>query len=225
MPTENVRIFPLGDSALTVEFGNEISEELNLRSIGLANYLNTASFPGLIEACPAYSSTTIFYDPVVVRNAFPNFQTAFEAVKSIAVEALEVSSIGAQLPGRLIEIPVRFNPEFGLDLNEITKKTGFTTKEFISIFTGRNYRVYMLGFLPGFAYMGDADERIAVPRRESPRVKVPKGSVGIAGRQTGIYSFDSPGGWQIIGRTDVELFSKDGGSLLMPGDEVRFLQA
>lgn len=222
MPTENVRIFVLGDSALTVEFGNEISEELNLRSIGLANYLNTATFPGLIEACPAYCSTTIFYDPVVVRKAFPNFQTAFEAVENVA---LEVSSVGAQLRGRLIEIPVHFNPKFGLDLDEIATKTGFTTEEFIGIFTGRNYRVYMLGFLPGFAYMGDVDERIAVPRRESPRVKVPKGSVGIAGRQTGIYPFDSPGGWQIIGRTNVELFNKESGSLLMPGDEVRFMQS
>jgi KipI family sensor histidine kinase inhibitor len=120
-----------------------------------------------------------------------------------------------------MEIPVDFGGE---DLNVVAEFSGLSTSGVVEIFLSRQYRVYMLGFLPGFAYMGEVDERIAVPRRATPRTKVPKGSVGIAGKQTGIYPFESPGGWQIIGRTPVEMFAPDREEpcLLRPGDIVRF---
>jgi inhibitor of KinA len=222
-----MKIFPLGDNALTVEFGSEISFDLNQKAIALSNYFKQDPFKGFIETVPAYASTTIFYDLIEVRRQYPNFQTAFEAVKTFAERTLEQLNDASDLEGRSIEIPVDFSERNALDLARIAESAQLTPQQVIDIFTSKNYRVFMLGFLPGFSYMGEVDERIAVPRRESPRTKVPKGSVGIAGRQTGIYSLESPGGWQIIGRTDVELFSpvSDPPCFLQPGDTVRFINA
>jgi KipI family sensor histidine kinase inhibitor len=125
----------------------------------------------------------------------------------------------------LIEIPVSFTGGNAPDLADIAKSASMTVEKVVELFTSRTYRVFMLGFLPGFAYMGEVGERIAVPRHKTPRQKVAKGSVGIAGRQTGIYSLESPGGWRIIGRTDTELFSPDNDPpcFLRPGDSVRFV--
>lgn len=220
-----MRIFPLGENALTVEFGGEISEELNRLTLNLAEYLTEHSFPGFIETVPAYASTTIFYDTIAVRQAFPEFHTAFDLVKTIVEAALPIIEGNIQNEGRIIEIPMNFDPEFALDLPEIAKISRLTAEEVIDVFLSRVYRVYMLGFLPGFAYMGTVDDRIAVPRKETPRMMVPKGSVGIAGRQTGIYPLESPGGWQIIGKTDIELFAPNDEMpcLLAPGDSVKFV--
>ena len=126
----------------------------------------------------------------------------------------------------MIEVPVFFDDECAPDLRAIAEFGGLAPDEVIDIFTSEIYRVYMLGFLPGFAYMGEVDKRIAVARKPTPRLKVPKGSVGIAGRQTGIYPFESPGGWQIIGRTKMELFTPDDETpcFFAPGDHVKFYQ-
>jgi inhibitor of KinA len=223
--SDTIRIFPLGDSALTVEFGNVISPDLNAKAIALANVLLENSFPGFIEAVPAYASTTIFYDLVRVRKEFPNFQTAFEAVKYLASSLMDKVGEGTTAAFRTIELPVRFDPDSAPDLDLVAEKSGMAADEVIKIFTSKTYRVYMLGFLPGFTYMGEVDERIAVPRKETPRTLVEKGSVGIAGKQTGVYSLASPGGWQIIGRTDVEMFTPRGDepTYFKPGDEVRFV--
>lgn len=222
---DGIRIFPLGDDALTVEFGNVISEELNRRAIALAHHFDREQFPGFIEAVPAYASTTIFYDLVKVRKNFPDFSIAFDAVKALAVTALDSLSDLPQEDSRLIEIPVRFDEDSALDLAFVAKKSGLSAGQVIDIFTSQIYRVFMLGFLPGFTYMGEVDERIAVARKETPRTLVPKGSVGIAGRQTGIYSLDSPGGWQVIGRTEMEMFTPhdDSPSPLRAGDQIRFI--
>jgi KipI family sensor histidine kinase inhibitor len=128
---------------------------------------------------------------------------------------------------RLIEIPVCFDEEFALDLEFVATSQNLTQKQVIKIFLEKTYRVFMLGFLPGFAYMGEIDQRIAVPRLQSPRMKVPKGSIGIACRQTGIYSLESPGGWQIIGRTNIELFTPeaDTPTFLNAGDSIRFYES
>jgi KipI family sensor histidine kinase inhibitor len=127
----------------------------------------------------------------------------------------------------LIEIPVCFDERYALDLNFVASSNDLSPDKVIEIFLAVTYRVYMLGFLPGFSYMGEVDRRIATPRKSSPRLKVPKGSVGIAGKQTGIYSLESPGGWQIIGRTDIELFTPQAESptFLHAGDSVRFYEA
>jgi len=221
----SIIIFPLGDSALAVEFGSEISVALNKKAIVLSDHFKQNPFAGFIETVPAYASTAIFYDLIEVRRQFPEFSTAFDAVKSLAENALKNLNEATSDDARLIEIPVSFDGNDAPDLPEIARSANIDSEEIIEIFTSRTYHVFMLGFLPGFAYMGEVDERIAVPRHKTPRAKVAKGSVGIAGRQTGIYPFESPGGWQIIGRTDVELFSpnSDPPCFLHPGDSVRFV--
>ncbi len=227
MSEEHFRIFPLGDTALTVEFGNSISVELNTKALALSEYFEQTPFPGFIESVPAYASTTIFYNLVETRKAFPEYLTAFESVERLVEQAIGEEQISQRQPRPTIEIPVHFDLDSALDLKSLAEAKGLTCDKIIEIFTAVEYRVYMLGFLPGFTYMGEADEQIAMPRKQTPRTHVPKGSVGIAGRQTGIYSLASPGGWQIIGRTDVEMFTPDAEtpSYLRPGDEVRFVNA
>ena len=224
---DDPKIFPLGDGALTVDFGNTISAELNDRAIALASYFNRNPFTGFIEAVPAYSSVSIFYELGEVRRNFSEFETAFDAVREIVNASLDQDGSEIGIPSRTIEIPVDFGPDAAPDLDQIAAHGGLTAEETVRLFTSGTYRVYMLGFLPGFAYMGEVDERIAAPRRDTPRLKVPRGSVGIAGRQTGIYPLESPGGWQIIGRTNVEMFTPHAETpcLLAPGDNVRFVSA
>lgn len=217
-------IKPLGESAVVVEFGNLFSEELNQQAIALAETLNSHPFPGLVEAFPSYSSTTVFYDLVKVRNSAPCDLTVLEAVKSEIIAT--VSRLRSMVqPGALVEIPVDFSAECGLDLETVAVSCQLNVERVIDIFVSRTYRVYMIGFVPGFAYMGQVDKRIHQPRKQQPRVRVPKGSVGIAGPQTGVYPFETPGGWQILGRTETEFFRPDAysPSLLKPGDQVRFV--
>ena len=219
------KIFPLGDSCITVDFGKEISVELNTRAISLASHFTKDPFPGFIEAVPAYSSLSIFYDIFEVKKNFSEFGSAFAAVRWLARAALRYPDDVVENETRSVEIPVDFSDRAALDLDFIAEYSGLSKTDVIDLFTSRKYRVFMLGFLPGFAYMGEVDERLAAPRKDSPRTKVPKGSLGIASRQTGVYPLESPGGWQIIGRTDVEMFSSELVSpcLLGPGDEVRFV--
>jgi inhibitor of KinA len=227
MKHDRTRIFPLGETALTIELANEISGPLNDRVLELFRYFERRPFPGFIESVPAYSSLTIFFDVVQVRNRFPGYRSAFEAVKNLARKALEKKAAAAvRREAAVIEVPVFFDDECAPDLQAIAEFSGLGPDEVIDIFTSGIYRVYMLGFLPGFAYMGEVDKRIAAPRKPVPRLKVPKGSVGIAGRQTGIYPFESPGGWQIIGRTNMELFTPDDETpcFFAPGDHVKFYQ-
>lgn len=221
------RIFPLGDSALTVEFGCVISVELNRMSIALAAAFDADGFDGYIESVPAYASTTVFYEPATVRRAYPRSTSAAETVQEIIKSKLPRLALDQRTDSEPIIIPIDVSARAGLDLEFLAVNSSLTVDEVISVFTSTVYRVYMLGFLPGFPYMGQVDERIAAPRKPSPRATVPKGSVGIAGRQTGIYPFDSPGGWQLIGRTDLEIFRADREvpCLLKPGDRVRFVPA
>lgn len=221
------KLYSLGENAVTVDFGSEISAEINEQISALVNYLNSYLFAGFIETVPAYTSLTIFYDVIKVRKNYPEFPTAFAAVKSFFETALKNAKPSDTKKSRLVEIPVCFSDEFAPDLEFICSTKNLSKNEIIEIFTAQTYRVYMLGFLPGFAYMGEVDERIAVPRKENPRAFVPKGSVGIAGRQTGIYPLESPGGWQIIGKTDLELFTphEEKPTLLQTGDLVKFYPA
>ncbi len=221
------KIFPLGDHALTVEFGNEISAALNDHVLRLARFLEKNNFSGFVEIVPAYASLTVFYDVSTIRKHFSEFPTAFAAVKNFTETALENLYNFAETEPRLIKIPICFDAQYALDLEFVASRNHLSTNNVIEIFLSKDYRVYMLGFLPGFSYMGEVDERIAAPRKATPRVKVPKGSVGIAGRQTGIYSLESPGGWQIIGRTTVEMFTPEEKSptFLQAGDSVRFYKS
>jgi inhibitor of KinA len=219
-----MKIFPLGDNALTVDFGNIISAELNDKVLNLQDYCNKNAFVGMIETVAAYSSLTVFYDVAKVKKHHAANLTSFDFVKQFVENASENLSEYVETERRLIKIPMIVNAETALDLEFVANRANLSIKEVTEIFTQQFYRVYMIGFLPAFAYMGEVDERIAAPRKENPRQKVPKGSIGIAGRQTGIYPFDSPGGWQIIGRTNVEMFTPNAEtpSFLQTGDIVQF---
>ena len=219
-----MRIFPLSQNALTVEFGDVISPELNDRAIELCRAVERDPFEGFVEAVPAYTTATIFYDVAAVRAEAPGGSTAYDRVRAIVEKMIGARQEAAGAEGRRIEIPVSFGGDAGPDLKTAALECGIDTEEFVAIFTERDYRVYMLGFLPGFPYMGEVDERIAVPRLATPRTHVAGGSVGIAGRQTGIYPLESPGGWQIIGRTSERLFDaeQEPRVLLQPGDVVSF---
>lgn len=223
----NCKIFSLGENALTIDFGSEISLELNGRVLRLDDFLARNGFAGFIETVPAYGSLTIFYDVFTVRKNFPAFPTAFAAVKAVVENALPNLPEIERVASRLVKIPVCFDAESALDLDSVAARNNLTRERVLEIFLARTYRVFMLGFLPGFAYLGELDERIAAPRRSAPRLKVPRGSVGIAGRQTGVYPFESPGGWQIIGRTRHELFTPqaENPTVLQAGDLVKFYQS
>ncbi len=219
-------ISPLGESALSVSFGSIISEELNRKAIALCRELENAPFPGMIEAVPAYSSATVFFDLVTTRKALPEIPTVFDAVSERVKQAVaNLDSSEAEVT-RVHEVPMLVGGDSSPDLKEAAASRSLAPEAFLQIFFERTYRVFMIGFLPGFAYMGEVDELIAVPRLKSPRTNVPKGSIGIAGSQTGIYPQESPGGWQIIGRTDAELFDPTRAEpcLFRAGDEVRFVR-
>lgn len=220
------RIFPLGDNALTIEFGKIISEEFNQKVLDLDNYLQTHPFNGLTEIIPAYSSLTIFYDIFTVKNSFSDFPNTFSAIESLVKNILQNLDNLPKTVGRTLKIPVSFNKKVALDLEYVANSNNLKIKQVIEIFTSKTYRVYMLGFLPGFAYMGEIDDRIVTARKHKPRLSVPKGSVGIAGKQTGIYPLESPGGWQIIGKTDVELFTPncENTTFFKTGDLVQFIE-
>lgn len=224
MKSETVKIFPLGDAALTVCFGSEISPEFNKKVLNLARYFEENQFQGFVEIVPAYASLTIFYDVLTVRKKIPAFATAFEAVKNLAEKALPDLNNLEKKESRLVKIPFSYKQEFAPDLGSVASINNLSPEKVIEVFTAQTYRVYMLGFLPAFAYMGEVSEQIAAPRKSSPRAEVAKGSVGIAGRQTGIYSLASPGGWQLIGRTNVELFTpyEETPTFLQAGDRVQF---
>ncbi|WP_297062538.1 5-oxoprolinase subunit PxpB [Thermococcus sp.] len=208
-----MRIKPLGDSALLVSFGERIDEEINEKVHTLAKAIEQANFEWLVEVVPAYSSLAVIYDPALVD---------FESVKR-TIEGIEITS--ERFEGKLVEVPVVYGGEYGPDLEFVAEYNGLSVDEVVEIHSRPVYRVYFLGFLPGFAYLGGMDERIATPRLEKPRLKVPAGSVGIAGKQTGIYPLESPGGWRLIGRTPLRLFNpaKDPPTLFQPGDRVKFV--
>jgi inhibitor of KinA len=217
------KIFALGDSAFTIDFGNIIDDTLNDVVISIFKKLRDQPIEGITEAVPAYSSLTIYYNVVDLRIKIPAEQTVFDWMKNKVQQLLQQKIEDHQHENRIIKIPVCYNKEFAPDLESATSYLKISSEEIIRIHTSKTYRVYMLGFLPGFAYMGEVDEKIVIPRKLQP-VPVSEGSVGIAGKQTGAYSLNSPGGWQIIGRTPQKLFDKEKSEpvLLRSGDSVQF---
>jgi len=176
-----------------------------------------------MEVVPAYSSINVFFDLLSVKRQAPKDKLVYDHLKEIVEQLLSQPLPLQEMEERVIEIPVCYDPEFAADINSVAAINKISVEEVIALHVSKTYRVYMLGFLPGFSYLGEVDESIATPRKPEP-VPVAPGSVGIAGRQTGIYSLASPGGWQIIGRTPVKLFDAhaDNPVLLRPGDKVRF---
>ncbi len=218
-------IFPLGDSALTINFGNTINEGINDEVIARYHQLNKNTIPGIIELIPAYSSLTVCYDPIEIHKHSSNHQTVFEWLKSKLEEKCSQPVFVNQQQEKLVRIPVCYEEEFAPNLALLSVKNKISIEEIIQIHTAQIYKIYMLGFLPGFSYMGEVDDRIACPRKTQP-VATTAGSIGIAGKQTGIYPLDSPGGWQIIGRTPLKVFDagRDEPVLLKAGDRVQFYE-
>ena len=224
--TPTYRIFPLGDSAITLDFGNQIDEEINRKVLALFHLLIKEPLPGTIDVVPAYSSIAIYYDVYQLRKKADDRRTVFEWMKEQLEKKLRQDPIAeVEDPSRVITIPVCYAKEFAPDIDRLAKAKQLSVEEVIQIHTSRTYRVYMLGFLPGFSYMAEVDTRIEMPRREESRQSVEAGSVGIAGKQTGIYPLVSPGGWQIIGRTPVRMFdaNKEEPIYLKAGDRVQFI--
>lgn len=210
------RLVPLGDAALLVEFGREIDLAVNRRIHALDARLRAHQIPGVIENVPAYTSLLVHYDPLLLTYA-----QVFDWVSS------QLHQVNAQtsIPRRRIEVPVRYGGENGPDLEFVAAYHALSAGEVARIHAGREYLVYMMGFTPGFPYMGKLDEAIATPRLDTPRTHVMAGSVGIAGAQTGIYPISSPGGWHIIGHTALGLFEPEADQpfLFSPGDTVQFV--
>jgi len=218
------KIFPISDTALTIDFGNVINENINSTVLSLSRDFQNNPQDGFIETIPAYSSLTVYYDVFQLSKSIPQDRIVYEWVSSVLEERLQRLPETVELGSPLFEIPVRYDPEFAPDIGEIANLKAISTDEVMHIHRSKEYRVYMLGFLPGFSYMGEVDERIAVPRKSQPK-QVAAGSIGIAGRQTGIYPSASPGGWQVIGRTPLKIFDpkKEEPTLLKAGDRVRFI--
>lgn len=216
-------IFPLGDSALTLDFGNTIDTRLNNHVLGLFHHFKKIIIPGVSDIVPAYSSLSFHYDVLAVRHAKPGNLTAFEIIKELIEKGLQEDLANETRQQRKISIPVCYTSSFAPDIQFIASEKNISIEQIIQLHTDQLYTVYMIGFLPGFAYMGEVNEAISVPRKAQP-VNVAAGAVGIAGRQTGIYPLDSPGGWQVIGRTPLKLFDKEKSDpvLLQPGDEIQF---
>jgi inhibitor of KinA len=218
-------IFPLGDSATTLELGHHIDEEVNRRILALEIWLRERPFPGLKDIIVAYSSVTVFYDPAEMsRNGWPD-----EIHKHIRILLEEAwAATEGELPPfqeerELIRIPVCYGGAFGPDLEGLSATLKISQEGIIDLHSTFIYRVYMIGFLPGFPYLGRIDPRLEAGRKSRP-VPVAAGGVGIAGNQTGIYPVNSPGGWQIIGRTPLKLFDpeKELPVRLNIGDHVQF---
>lgn len=215
MNLEYPRYLKAGEDGLVVEFGDSIDPEINFWVLKLEEILEESQILGIEELIPTYRSLFVSYNPLIL-----SFWELQEKIKEL-IPFLQGGRVRAH---KLVRIPVAYGGEYGPDLEDVAKMHGLTEKEVIDIHTGKEYLVYMLGFTPGFPYMGVVPAEIATPRLENPRVKVSRGSVGIAESQTGIYPLESPGGWRIIGRTPIEIFNpiRKPPFLLSPGDRVRF---
>ena len=223
MNTSPPCIYSLGDSALTLDLGNFIEEDLNARVLAIYDWLGSNPLEGVIDRIVAYSSVSVFYDPTQIVHRKAVSEWLLEGWQRTSATSLRDDGRDIRSPVRDIRIPVCYEGEYAPDLEAVAREKRMSTEEIIDLHCGVTYRIYMIGFLPGFPYMGKTDTRIEIPRKSRP-VPVIAGGVGIAGLQTGVYPLSSPGGWQIIGRTPMPLFDRDADPpiLLRTGDRVRF---
>ncbi|MCC5910401.1 MAG: 5-oxoprolinase subunit PxpB [Clostridiaceae bacterium] len=204
-----------GDRALVMEFGNCISEEINEKIRAMTIAIETKNIEGVVELVPTYRSLMVHYNPLIIEYT----------VLLTTLQALEEELENIELPApQIIEIPTLYGGDYGPDIETVAQHNALTVEEVIQTHTSGEYLIYMLGFTPGFPYLGGMDKKIATPRLQSPRTKIKGGSVGIAGSQTGIYSIDSPGGWQLIGWTPVKLYDENAEKpiLLKAGNYIKF---
>lgn len=207
---------PAGDQAMVVELGNAIRSEINRKVRNLMLAIEKAGIAGVFDLVPTYRSILVYYNPLVI--SYPELQARLAQLERSADEqALEKP--------RIVHIPTLYGGEYGPDLEFVAQHTKLTPQEVVKLHSGTDYLVYMMGFSPGFPYLGGMSERLTTPRLPTPRTEIPAGSVGIAERQTGVYPVATPGGWRLIGRTPLKLFdpNREPPSLLGAGDYVRFV--
>jgi KipI family sensor histidine kinase inhibitor len=210
------RFLGSGDSCLVVEFSDRVELAANVRLQSLRRALEAKKMTGVRECVPTYRSLSIYHDPLKLSR---------EKLEGIVKRVIDTMDDGVKEYGRVLLLPVAYGGEHGPDMRNVSEHTGFDEEEIIQKHTSCDCYCYMLGFTPGFAYLGGMDESLATPRLKKPRILIPAGSVGIAGVQTGAYSIDGPGGWQLIGRTPLRLFDPEDSespTLIEPGDRVRF---
>ena len=209
-----MQIHPCGDHSISVAFENKVDEEVNQRVIQFCRAVEQNEMIGITELIPSFRCVLIQYDPMKIR---------YDALKEKMEEvANDTAKQPLPEPSTTI-VPVRYGGEYGMDIDFVAEHNGLHVDEVIKLHSGRPYYIYMIGFIAGFPYLGGMDERLCTPRLETPRVKIPAGSVGIANEQTGVYPLESPGGWQIIGRTPLDLWdSENNTALLSPGNYVQF---
>lgn len=214
---QNVRILTAGDSSLLVEFGSEISPEINRKIAATVQLMREQHIEGIVDVIPTYCSLLVNYDLRVV---------GYDEMKKHLEDLVRVDVKTGAGVRTVVEIPVCYGGEYGPDLPGIAEHAGLSEEEVIRIHTSRDYLIYMLGFLPGFTYLGGLDERIHTPRLPNPRLSIPAGSVGIGGSQTGIYPLDSPGGWQLMGMTPVKTYDPERETpiLVEAGQYIRFVE-
>ena len=210
----SVRFLSVGDRALTVEFGDAIDRELSRKVLRLDRVIRAEPPLGVVETVPTFRSLSVHYDPAMTSRA------DLERAVTTLLDRRETATTAA----RLWRIPVCYAGEYAPDLDDVARRTGLATGEVAAVHSSVRYHVYMLGFLPGFPYMGDLPPQLALPRRADPRVRVAAGSIAIATTLTAIYPYDSPGGWHLIGATPIRFFdpARDPPSLLAAGDAVQF---
>jgi inhibitor of KinA len=218
------QLSPLGDHAIIIELGEEINMDTHQKVQVTASYLDDHPFEWMVEYIPAFTTITIFFDPMKVTKYSRRKILPYHFVCKQVSEILSSIKAEKKIKSRKVEIPVCYGGELGPDLETVARINNLSPEEVIQIHTSGKYLVFMIGFAPGFPYMGGMSEKIAAPRRESPRLTIPERSVGIAGNQTGVYPIETPGGWQLIGRTPLKLFRPEENppTLLRAGDQIKF---
>jgi inhibitor of KinA len=211
----DVRIVAAGDAALLIELASVIDPAVNERAVGLARSIRESDTPGIRDVVVGYASVTVYFDPLNVEPL---------DLEDRIRHMVDDLPRHPHVEGSPIDVPVCYGGEFGPDLPDVAAATGLSESGVITVHCGVSYRVYVVGFMPGFAYMASVDPRLALARRSTPRTRVPAGSVAIAAGQTGIYPVESPGGWHLLGRTHVKPYdpSRADPFLFRPGDRVRF---
>jgi inhibitor of KinA len=220
-----MRIYPLNERAITIELGESISEDVHRRVMSLRDEIIEKSFAGILDVVTAYTTVTVYFDPDLLRiSALPGKTPLQKMTQFVSEKAISIKKVKGNAVNSVITIPVCYHHDFAFDLRWVASHHNTTDEEIVRRHTNMEFTVFMIGFTPGFPYMGILPPDLESPRKQNPRIQVPAGSVGVAGKQTGIYPFTTPGGWQIIGRTPVTLFDPKSArpSLLKPGDKVRF---
>ncbi|MFT8539278.1 MAG: 5-oxoprolinase subunit PxpB [Leuconostoc mesenteroides] len=211
----NSKVIFSGDTSINVVFENVVSEKISNQVLSIAKLVERQHINGLVDIIPAYREVTFVFDPLVIDIA------SFKYFLEKQLNKMDGEIVDKN--GRHYDIPVLYNDEVGLDLLEVAKYHGLSIEEVIHLHTAQAYRIYMLGFLPGFAYLGGLDAKLHTPRKNTPRLRIPAGSIAIGGEQTGYYPVDSPGGWQIIGQTPLVMFDSNRPEIkLHAGDRMKF---